>query len=45
MNLIINHYYQGYYISDEEKNVLIKGYRAVIEKLDSMIKSIKIARK
>ncbi len=33
------------YISDEKKDVLIKGYRAVIEKLESMIKSIKIARK
>ena len=28
------------YISDEETDVLIKGYRAVLEKLDSMIKSI-----
>jgi len=45
MNLIINHYYQGHYIIDEEKDVLIKGYRAVIEKPDSMIKSIEIARK
>jgi len=33
------------YISDEEKDVLIKNYRAVIEKLDSMIKSMELARK